>query len=186
MLYQHYLATRQANEDLTRPPQGLAPFLRTFFHVKSGDWSGNRPHPISPPTADAFASLPTYYIMERGKTMSENVAPFSPSPAEFQACIWLSDEDLSVYVREYGRNGFQGGLQTYRVHADPTLNAELGLFSGRTIDAPSLFIGGERDWAPYVAPGAIDAMITKAMTKLHLIEMIDGAGHWIQQDGHAR
>jgi len=181
-LYQHYLATRQANEDLTRPPQGLAAFLRTFFHVKSGDWSGNRPHPISPPTAEAFASLPTYYIMERGKTMSENVAPFSPSPAEVQACTWLSDEDLSVYVQEYGRNGFQGGLQTYRVYADPTLNAELRLFSGRTIDVPSLFIGGERDWAPYVAPGAIDAMTTKAMTKLHRVEMIDGAGHWIQQE----
>ncbi len=68
------------------------------------------------------------------------------------------------------------------MYADPTLNAELRLFSGRTIDVPSLFIGGERDWAPYVAPGAIDAMTTKAMTKLHRVEMIDGAGHWIQQE----
>lgn len=182
VLYQHYLSTREANDDLTQPPQGLHQFLRTFFHVKSGDWPGNRPHPINPPNAEAFASLPTYYIMERGKPMPENVAPFSPSPAEAQACSWLSDEELSVYVQEYGRNGFQGGLQTYRVYADPALNAELRLFSGRTIDVPSLFIGGARDWAPYVSPGAIDLMAKKAMTRLHRVEMIDGAGHWIQQE----
>lgn len=182
MLYQQYLGSREANDALTQPPEGLHQFLRTFFHVKSGDWSGNRPHPISPPSAEAFALLPTYYIMERSKTMPENVAPFAPSPEEVQACEWLTEAELSVYVEEYGRNGFQGGLQTYRVYTDPTLSGELRLFSGRSIDVPSLFIGGERDWGPYVSPAAMDLMTKKAMTKLHGIEMLDGAGHWIQQE----
>jgi len=181
-LYQHYLGSRKANDALTRPAEGLHQFLRTLFHMKSGDWEGNRPHPISPPSAEAFASLPTYYIMERGKTMPENVAPYAPSPDEVQACTWLTEAELSVYVEEYGRNGFQGGLQTYRVYVDPILNGELRLFSDRTIDVPSLFVGGERDWAPFVSPGAMDLMAEKAMTKLHGIEMIDGAGHWIQQE----
>jgi pimeloyl-ACP methyl ester carboxylesterase len=181
-IYQQYLSTREANRDLSHPHR----FLRTLFHVKSADWSGNRPHPLKAPTAEEFAQLPTYYIMERGKTLPENVAPFEPSAAEVIACQWLTEPELAVYTEEYGRTGFQGGLQTYRVYTDPSLNAELRLFSGRTIDVPSLFIGGTSDWATYVSPGALDLMRTKAMTKMGNIQLIDGAGHWIQQEQPAR
>ena len=181
-IYQQYLSTRGANDDLSHPPQGLHRFLRTFFHVKSADWAGNKPHPLTAPTAGAFAQLPTYYVMERGRTMPENVAPFEPSAAGIAACRWLTEAELAVYTEEYTRTGFQGGLQTYRVYADPALNAELRLFSGRTIDVPSLFIGGASDWAPYVSPGALDLMQTKTTTRLRGVELIDGAGHWIQQE----
>ena len=181
-IYQQYLSTRRANDDLSHPPQGLHRFLRTFFHVKSADWAGNKPHPLTAPTAGAFAQLPTYYVMERGRTMPGNVAPFEPSAAGIAPCRWLTEAELAVYTEEYTRTGFQGGLQTYRVYADPALNAELRLFSGRTIDVPSLFIGGASDWAPYVSPGALDLMQTKATTRLHGVELIDGAGHWIQQE----
>ncbi|QCB44438.1 alpha/beta fold hydrolase [Sphingomonas sp. PAMC26645] len=186
IIYQQYLSTREANHDLSHPPQGLRAFLRTFFFVKSADWSGNAPHPLTGSRPDEFAQLPTYYIMERGKTMPENVAPFLPSETDIQACRWLTEPELSVYAEEYGRTGFQGGLQTYRVYADPSLNAELRLFSGRTIDVPSLFIGGKSDWGPYVSPGALDLMGTKATTRMHGIQLIDGAGHWIQQEQPAR
>lgn len=185
-IYQQYLSTREANRDLSHSPQGLHRFLRTFFHVKSADWSGNVPHPLKAPTAEEFAQLPTYYIMERGKTLPENVAPFEPSAAEVIACHWLTEPELTVYTEEYGRTGFQGGLQTYRVYTDPSLSAELRLFSGRTIDVPSLFIGGKSDWATYVSPGALDLMRTKAMTKMDNIQLIDGAGHWIQQEQPVR
>ncbi len=184
-IYQQYLSTREANRDLSHPPQGLHRFLRTFFHVKSADWSGNTPQPFAP-TPEAFARLPTYYIMERGKTMPGNVAPFAPSAAEVAACRWLTEPELEVYTEEYGRTGFQGGLQTYRVYTDPALTAELRLFSGRTIDVPSLFIGGKSDWATYVSPGALDMMTTKATTRMGNIELIDGAGHWVQQEQPAR
>jgi len=40
--YQQYLSTRQANDDLWHPPQGLHAFLRAFFYVKSADWPGIR------------------------------------------------------------------------------------------------------------------------------------------------
>jgi pimeloyl-ACP methyl ester carboxylesterase len=168
------------------PPQGLHAFLRAFFHVKSGDWSGNQPHPLKEPSAAEFAGMPTYYVMERGRSMPETVAPFAPSEAEVQACRWLTEAELGVYAREYGRTGFQGALQAYRVFADPGLNAELRLFSGRTIDVASQFVGGTRDWGPHAAPGALEAMRTKATTRLLGIEMIDGAGHWIQQEQPAR
>ncbi|WP_250994270.1 alpha/beta hydrolase [Agrobacterium vitis] len=186
MIYQQYLSTREANHDLSHPPQGLHAFLRTFFHVKSADWSGNRPRPLKARTAEEFGQIPAYYVMERGKTMPENVAPFQPSADEVMTCKWLTDPELAVYAEEYGRTGFQGALQTYRVYTDPTLNAELRLFSGRTIDVPSLFIGGQSDWATYVSPGALDLMRTRATTKMSDIHLINGAGHWIQQEQPAR
>lgn len=184
--YQHYLGGRQANADMSHPPQGLHAFLRAFFHVKSGDWPGNRPHPLPAPTAAEFARMPSYYVMERGRTMPETVAPFHPSADEVRDCAWLTDRELDVYATEYGRTGFQGALQAYRVFADPALNAQLRLFSGRTIDVPSLFIGGTRDWGTHAAPGALDRMTGQAMTKLAGVEMVDGSGHWIQQEQPAR
>ncbi len=184
--YQQHLSAREANESMWHPPQGLHAFMRAFFHVKSADWPGNRPRPLKEPSAAEFAAMPTYYVMERGRTMPETVAPFAPSPAEILACRWLTETELGVYAREYARTGFQGALQAYRVFADPELNAELRLFSGRTLDVASLFVGGSRDWGPYAAPGALDAMRTHATTRLLGVEMIDGAGHWIQQEQPAR
>jgi len=184
--YAQYLSTRQANDDMWHPPQGLHEFLRAFFYVKSGDWPGNEPHPLKARTAIEFAQMPTYYVMDLGKTMPQTVAPFQPSPAAVLASKWLTDPELAVYTEEYGRTGFQGALQAYRVYSDPDLNAELRLFSGRTIDVPSLFIGGKTDWGTYAAPGALDLMRTKAATRMGDIELIDGAGHWIQQEQPGR
>lgn len=87
-----------------------------------------------------------------------------------------------MYTEEFSQTGFQGGLQAYRVLSDSKLNAELRLFSAKSIDVPSVFIGGRSDWGPYSAPGALELMRTKATTKILGIEFIDGAGHWIQQE----
>jgi pimeloyl-ACP methyl ester carboxylesterase len=51
---------------------------------------------------------------------------------------------------------------------------------------PSLFIGGKSDWAHYVSPGGLELMKTRATTRMSGIELIDGAGHWIQQEQPAR
>jgi pimeloyl-ACP methyl ester carboxylesterase len=184
--YQQYLSTRQANHDMWHPPQGLHAFLRAFFYVKSADWPGNTPHPLKALSAAELAQMPTYYVMDLGKTMPETVAPFHPCAAEVLASEWLTEPELDVYTQEYGRTGFQGALQAYRVLSDPDLNAELRLFSGKTIDVPSIFIGGKSDWATYSAPGAVDLMRTRATTRLRGIELIDGAGHWIQQEQPVR
>jgi pimeloyl-ACP methyl ester carboxylesterase len=184
--YQQYLSTPEANDDMWHPPQGLHAFLRAFFYVKSADWPGNKPHPLKARTAIELAQMPTYYVMDLGKTMPQTVAPFQPSAAEVLASKWLTEPELGVYTEEYGRTGFQGALQAYRVYSDPDLNAELRLFSGKTIDVPSLFIGGKSDWGTYSAPGAVDLMRTKAATRMGGIELIDGAGHWVQQEQPVR
>ncbi len=177
--YQQYLSSREANADMSRPPQGLHAFLRAFYYVKSADWPGNKPHPLQGQRAEDLAQMPSYYVMDLGKTMPETVAPFHPPASEVEACEWLTEIELGLYVEEFARTGFQGALQAYRVLADAALNAELRLYSGKAIDVPALFIAGEKDWGSYSAPGAIDLMKSKATTQLHGIEMIEGAGHWI-------
>ena len=187
--YRRFFASRQANDDMWRAPQGVHAFLRAYYHMKSGDWTGNRPHPLREWSAAELAQLPHYYVMELDKGMAETVAEQMPSPAEIVACDWLSDEELSVYSAEYDRTGFQGGLQWYRsvaelssIFSSSSINADLQVFAGRTIDQPSLFVGGKSDWGIYQRPGALDRMRTSACSDLRGVHLLDGAGHWVQQE----
>ena len=179
--YQTYYTTREANENMWHPPQGVHDFLRAYYHMKSADWPANRPAPLAANTAAELAKLPRYYVMDLGKGMAESVAPEMPSPAQIARCAWLTDEELRVYSTEYGRTGFQGGLQSYRVGRTPRLGAELQLFAGRTIDVPSVFISGKSDWGVYQRAGSLDAL-QRACTKFEGVQLIDGAGHWVQQE----
>jgi pimeloyl-ACP methyl ester carboxylesterase len=180
--YQWYYSTRQANGDMWRCPQGVHAFLRGYFHYKSADWSGNRPFPLQSWTADELAKMPTYYIMDLNKNMAETVAPIMPSAAEIADCRWLPDSELKVYSSEYERNGFQGGLQWYRARTEGVYDAELQLFSGRTIDVPSIFIAGKSDWGTYQRPGNFERMQKVACTRMLGCHLLDGAGHWVQQE----
>jgi pimeloyl-ACP methyl ester carboxylesterase len=109
-----------------------------------------------------------------------------PSPAEIAACRWLPDNELAVYAAEYTRTGFQGGLQWYRCGTGGLDTSELQLFSGRTIDVPSMFIAGTRDWGTYQMPGAFERMQQTACTRMQACHLIEGAGHWVQQEQAAR
>jgi pimeloyl-ACP methyl ester carboxylesterase len=120
--------------------------------------------------------------MDLDKDMAQTVAPEMPSAAEVAACKWLTDEELAVYSAEYMGTGFQGGLQGYRVRWIPKYTPELQLFAGRTIDVPSLFIGGKSDWGVYQVPGALERMQKTACTRLLGTHLVDGAGHWVQQE----
>ena len=180
--YQWYYSTRDANADMWRAPQGVHDFLRAYFHQKSADWTDNKPFPLKAWTAAELAQLPTYYVMDRDRTMAETVAPEMPSPEHVAACRWLTETELAVYSGEYGRVGFQGGLQWYRCRTSGRFNGELELFAGRTIDVPSRFIAGASDWGIHQTPGALEKMRTQACTRMDGVHLIDGAGHWVQQE----
>jgi pimeloyl-ACP methyl ester carboxylesterase len=180
--YQWYYSTRAANADMRDCPQGVHAFLRGYFHYKSADWTGNKPFPLKSWTAGELAKMPTYYIMDLDKNMAETVAAETPSPAEIAACRWLPEEELAVYSDEYERTGFQGGLQWYRSRTEGRFDSELQLFSGRTIDIPSLFIAGKSDWGTYQRPGNFERMQQSACTRMLGCYLIDGAGHWVQQE----
>ncbi len=180
--YQWYYSTREADPDMRNASQGIHAFLRAYFHYKSADWKANQPFPLKAWTAAELAQLPTYYVMDRDKTMAETVAAEMPSPAEIAACRWLPEAELRVYSGEYARTGFQGGLQWYRCRTTGRFNAEQEIFAGRTIDVPSCFIAGRADWGVHQTPGAFDRMRTSVCTRMLGCHLVPGAGHWVQQE----
>jgi pimeloyl-ACP methyl ester carboxylesterase len=180
--YQWYYSRREANADMHRAPQGVHDFLRAYYHHKSADWKGNQPYPLKSWSAGELAKLPTYYVMDLAKDMAATVAEEMPSAAEIAANQWLPDGELSFYSAEYGRTGFQGGLQWYRCGTSGAFVAELQTWSGRTIDVPSCFISGKQDWGTYQRAGVYEAMQTRACTNMIGCHLVDGAGHWVQQE----
>jgi pimeloyl-ACP methyl ester carboxylesterase len=130
-----------------------------------------------------MAEIPTYYVMERDKGMAATVAPFIPSVAEIAQCKWLTEAEVDVYATE--------------IRPDPIHRRASGLSGAarlgpqkhcrdahvcRTIDVPSMFIGGKRDWGVYQTPGAAESMQKTACTRMVGFDLVDGAGHWVQQE----
>jgi pimeloyl-ACP methyl ester carboxylesterase len=180
--YQRYYTTRNAALDMEASEQDLSKFLRAYFHVKSGDWEGNNPFNLDGWIAEELEKMPSYYIMDINSSMPQTVAAFMPSSEEIAECEWLTDEELNFYAYEFGRTGFQGGLQWYRCSFDKEQNRQLSEFFGRTIDVPASFIGGSKDWGVYQQPGALRQMQNQSCTSFGDINLIPGAGHWVQQE----
>jgi pimeloyl-ACP methyl ester carboxylesterase len=180
--YHWYYSTREADRDMRHAPQGIHAFLRAYYHHKSADWKANRPFRLAAWSASELARMPTYYIMDLAMGMAETVAAEMPSASEIAACQWLTDEELGIYSAEFARTGFQGGLQWYRCRTAGKPNADLELFSGRTIDVPSCFIAGASDWGVYQKPGDFEQMQTLACTRMLGCHLVPGAGHWVQQE----
>jgi pimeloyl-ACP methyl ester carboxylesterase len=180
--YQWYFSGAQANDDMLHAPQGLAAFLRAYFHVKSADWSGNQTHALKGMLAAELARLPGYYVMHADRTMPETVAEHMPDAERIAHCAWLPDDELAIYASEFARTGFQGGLNWYRCGTGERFAAALRLWSGCTIDVPACFIAGSSDWGVYQRPGDLDQMRVRACTRFRNVHLIEGAGHWVQQE----
>jgi pimeloyl-ACP methyl ester carboxylesterase len=97
---------------------------------------------------------------------------------------WLSEADLDYYASEFERTGFRGGLNWYR---NFDRNWELlAPFTDAKIRVPALFIGGRLD--PVVtgperkAESPTVAMLPSFCDDLRGKVLIDGAGHWNQQE----
>ncbi|MEO1651001.1 MAG: alpha/beta hydrolase, partial [Pseudomonadota bacterium] len=179
--YQWYYSDRGAAGDMIEPPEGLHAFLRAYYHVKSADWPQNKPHKLSGWTADALAQMPTYYVMDADDTMPEAVRPHMPSPTEIAAAGWLSDTDLDVYVRAFQTTGFQPALNWYRCRTEGVDRHADQLFAGAPITVPATFIAGRQDWGIEQVPGA-RARMEAAAQDWRGSTLIDGAGHWVQQE----
>jgi pimeloyl-ACP methyl ester carboxylesterase len=179
--YQDYYRSREANENMQHPPQGIHAFLRAYYHYKSADFKDNKPFKLGSYTASELARMPPYYILDVDKGMAETVAPKMPSAAEIASCKWLTDAELDVFATEFYRTGFQGGLNWYRIGVGKYAT-ELELLSGRTIDVPACFIAGSGDWNVYQVPGLFERMQTTACTQWRGTYILEDAGHWVQQE----
>lgn len=90
---------------------------------------------------------------------------------------WLTQAELDRYVAEFTRTGFTGGLNWYRnLDRNWELTQDL---AGKKVEIPSMFIGGASDPVLFMAPPSIaSGWVTDHRGDL----LIDGAGHWIQQE----
>ncbi|KAF2785671.1 alpha/beta-hydrolase [Melanomma pulvis-pyrius CBS 109.77] len=179
--YKYYNSTSVAALQWSVPLQGLEEFLRGYIHVKSADWAGNSPFPLESFTASELAKMPNYYIMPLHSSMPETIADMMESEDANKTKRWMSDEDLAVYVQEWTRTGFQGGLNWYRTSTDRTKNEGFDLFAGKKIECPATYISGAKDWGNYQEPGALEAYPTSC-TQFRGIKFIEEAGHWPQQE----
>src|SRR5215470_9081213 len=94
---------------------------------------------------------------------------------------WLTAADLDYFVGEFTAAGFRGGINYYRnFHRNWETTPQL---AGVKISQPVLFIAGEKD---NVIRGAsaeqLTAYMAKAVTDLRGVKLLEGAGHWIQQE----
>lgn len=97
---------------------------------------------------------------------------------------WLSVDEFQHYVDEFTRTGFTGGLNWYRA-ADLVWeqNAEV---HDNPVLAPTLFIAGDRD--PVLGMMGRDplAAMTALVPDLRHVELIPGAGHFVQMQEPGR
>ncbi|KAI2605191.1 alpha/beta-hydrolase [Hypoxylon fragiforme] len=187
--YKWYNSTPGAASEWENPAQGLEAFLRGYFHLKSADWAGNAPRPLSGWSAQALQEMPEYYIMRAGLSMPETVAANMAGEEEEAEGgeRWLSRQDLQVYCDEWRRTGFQGALNWYRAQtaSTPRARRDLFLFAGRAIQVPCLFLGGVKDWGVYQQPGALEGYEDPRTVErgcFRGVRLVEGAGHWVQQE----
>ena len=188
--YKWYYCTPPANADMTFPTGiPLHTFLRGYFHLKSGDWAPNTPHALSGWHVSELAKMPRYYIMDADCGMRENVARDMSScdlpEVRRKSARWLNDTELQVYVDEYGRNGFQGGLNWYRIQTQGGFLSDYEIWSGMRIEVPLAFVAGVKDWGTFQEPGAVEALESGRAVRKDLYRgthLVEGAGHWVTQE----
>lgn len=116
---------------------------------------------------------PNIAQVERGRQLRDKFVYPDEMPA------WLTDRDLDVYTAEFEYSGFFGPLCRYR-NVDRDFEDLTG-FAGRPISQPSLFVGGSRDGPTIWGAPAIERF-PETLPGLSRAEILDGAGHWIQQE----
>ena len=94
---------------------------------------------------------------------------------------WMTEEDLYYFVANFEAGGFRGPINRYR-NQDRDF-AELPEMGVAPVEQPSCFIAGSKDVVRRFVPN-YDAYedVANNCTDLRFAEIIDGAGHWVQQE----
>jgi hypothetical protein len=89
-----------------------------------------------PPRTPIEAEGHVFMVPRKGGLMANQVNPASLPP-------WLTEADLEVYVDQFKRTGYRGGLNWYR-NIDRNYQL-LAPFSGSKVKVPAILIAGDRD-----------------------------------------
>jgi pimeloyl-ACP methyl ester carboxylesterase len=137
--------------------------------------------------ADVRRSLRMFYYSASAD--APRAAAFSPHPKSAQLLdtmrdcerlpAWLSEADLDHYTAQFERSGFRGPLNWYR-NFDRSWQLTTGL-AGKQIEAPALFIAGERDPVLTFSARQLERMPAQC-ADLRRSLLLPGAGHWVQQE----
>ena len=120
-------------------------------------------------------SDPSNMFVDEGKGFLGKLRSDLPLPN------WITEADIAKFAEGYQKSGFRGGLNWYRnIDRNWELTAP---WQGAQIHQPSLFIAGSKD---SVITGLIGAKrvneLERVLPNLTRKLIIDGAGHWIQQE----
>ena len=139
--------------------------------------------------ADVRSSLRKIYYWISGEGLRAGPPGDKPADAKLldgmgdpvEMPAWMSAADLDYYVSQFEGSGFRGPLNRYRNwHRDFALLSPL---AGQRISQPAAFIAGTLEPVLNFVPGVdLVATMREKMADLRLVEMIEGAGHWVQQE----
>lgn len=102
-----------------------------------------------------------------------------PKPDRLPA--WLSEDDLAHYNRQFAKGGWRGPLNRYR--AQNIDHRDRSAVAGRHITQPACFIAGELDPVRRFLPGMdLYAQAGTFCDDFRGTTLIEGAGHWVQQE----
>lgn len=94
---------------------------------------------------------------------------------------WLTQDDLDYFVKQFRKSGFRGSINRYRNFERDW--RELPELSEKLVEQPALFIAGSRDPVLTYIPGKrLDQEMDGMYTDLRGKVIIEGGGHWIQQE----
>jgi pimeloyl-ACP methyl ester carboxylesterase len=139
--------------------------------------------------ADVRMSLRKIYYSASGEGRKAGARPKKPADAKFLDGLadpdpfpdWLTAADLDYYVGQFEQSGFRGPLNRYRTaELDFAQQEEI---ANRKIEQPAAFIAGQLDPVLAFIPGVdLVEVMRQHVVNLRLVRIIDGAGHWIQQE----
>ncbi|MFM9370953.1 alpha/beta fold hydrolase [Streptomyces sp. Da 82-17] len=125
-------------------------------------------------SADTMAhDGPSPFFVPRGARMADRFPAVPPLPS------WLTDAELDARATEFGRTGMTGALNRYR-NVDRDWQ-DLAPWDGAPLTHPALYVAGALDASTRWLADAVDAF-PKTVPNLHAAQLLDGCGHWVQQE----
>uniref|UniRef100_A0A7S1FB86 AB hydrolase-1 domain-containing protein n=1 Tax=Noctiluca scintillans TaxID=2966 RepID=A0A7S1FB86_NOCSC len=155
------------HHQLPNAAQDYAQDSRALFDVLYGDGAETTPPAVT--TSKLF-------VDGRSECMAKRV------PRPTKRASWMSEEEVEYYAKEFERAGWDGGLNWYRVIDMDWLVTRQ--FEGARVRTPVAFIAGSKD-AVISMWGGIEAVqkgLPAFCEQLDSVKIVEGAGHWIQQE----
>jgi pimeloyl-ACP methyl ester carboxylesterase len=139
--------------------------VRSLLYTLSGDF----------PVPQVVQGIPIVgMVPKQGGLLSTTINPASLPP-------WISEADANVYVEQFSKTGYRGGLSWYR---NIDRNRELlSAFNGLKVNVPALYAAGDRDVV--LAFQGMDSAIAALSRNVPLLQrtvLFPGCGHWTQQE----